>query len=345
MVNLTDFSTGGGCGCKVSPEILEKILKDIRRNVLPQNIDVGLKKSDDAAVYRIDNENSIILTTDFFIPIVDNPYHFGQISATNAISDIYAMGGKPILALSILGIPTELVGVEVVRKIIDGASEVCKKANIAIAGGHTIEISQPFYGLVVLGKRNSKCIKKNENAHEKDDIILTKPIGLGLYASAYKNKKISDEEYKEFIDITTKLNKVGLEISKYKSVHAITDVTGFGLLGHLTEICLASGKSAEVFAEKVPLLKSVRKFIEQGLYSGALGRNQNYYKEKILFKCDDKSFYEKIFFDPQTSGGLLICSSKDLTDRILNILKQGQFSLSKKIGEIKKKNNYLITVS
>ena len=255
-MKLTEYSNSGGCGCKISPNILDKILKNLKNNFLPKEIIVGAKNSDDAAVYTLDKKTSLILTTDFFVPIVDNPKHFGQIAATNAISDIYAMGGKPIMALSLLGTPTGNISVSVLRKIIDGAGEICSKAGIVIAGGHTIELKEPVFGLVVLGSVKNKYLKKNNNAQLGDYLILTKPIGLGIYASAIKKKKISKEEYKEFLDTTTQLNDVGTKLSKMKAVSALTDVTGFGLLGHLTEVCIGSKLSAEIEANKIPVLKS-----------------------------------------------------------------------------------------
>ena len=202
-MKLTEYSNSGGCGCKISPNILDKILKNLKNNFLPKEIIVGAKNSDDAAVYTLDKKTSLILTTDFFVPIVDNPKHFGQIAATNAISDIYAMGGKPIMALSLLGTPTGNISVSVLRKIIDGAGEICSKAGIVIAGGHTIELKEPIFGLVVLGSVKNKYLKKNNNAQLGDYLILTKPIGLGIYASAIKKKKIS----KEILRLKKKLKK------------------------------------------------------------------------------------------------------------------------------------------
>ena len=344
-MKLTEYSNSGGCGCKISPYILDKILKNLKNNFLPKEIIVGAKNSDDAAVYTLDKKTSLILTTDFFVPIVDNPKHFGQIAATNAISDIYAMGGKPIMALSLLGTPTSNISVSVLRKIIDGAGEICSKAGIVIAGGHTIELKEPIFGLVVLGSVKNKYLKKNNNAQLGDYLILTKPIGLGIYASAIKKKKISKEEYKEFLDTTTQLNDVGTELSKMKAVSALTDVTGFGLLGHLTEVCIGSKLSAEIEANKIPILKSAKKYILSNVFTGASQRNWNHYKKTIYMKSPNNDFYQRLLSDPQTSGGLIISVKKNKSKEIIKILRENKFKYANIIGEMKKYNkNKIITV-
>ena len=345
VVNLTEYSRSGGCGCKIPPNILDKILKNLKNNFLPKEISVGVKNSDDAAVYTLDKNKSLVLTTDFFVPIVDNPKHFGQISAANAISDIYAMGGQPIMALSILGIPTNEIKVSVLKKIIDGAGNICSKAGIVIAGGHTIELKEPIFGLVVLGIVKTKRLKKNNNSKIDDHLILTKPVGLGIYASAIKKKKISKSEYKEFISITTQLNEIGIKLSKLKEVNALTDVTGFGLLGHLSEVCIASKVSAEIEAEKIPFLSSVKKFILSDIFTGASLRNWEHYKRRILLKSSNNNFYKKLLTDPQTSGGLIISVKKQKSKEIIKILKKHKFVYADIIGKIKKYDEkHLITV-
>ena len=345
MVNLTEFSKSGGCGCKIPPNLLDKIIKNLKNNFLPEKISVGVKNSDDAAVYTLDKKNSLVLTTDFFVPIVDNPRHFGQISAANAISDIYAMGGKPIMALSILGIPTKEIKVSVLKKIIDGAGTICSKAGIVIAGGHTIELKEPMFGLVVLGIIKNKHLKKNNSSQIGDHLILTKPVGLGIYASAIKKKKLSKLEYKEFINTTTQLNEIGIKLSKLKEVNALTDVTGFGVLGHLTEVCIASKLSAEIEAEKIPVLNSVKKFILSDIFTGASQRNWEYYKKRIFMKSSNNNFYKKLLTDPQTSGGLIISVKKQKSLEIIKILKEHRFAKAEIIGKTKKYNEKrLITV-
>ena len=344
-MKLTEYSNSGGCGCKISPNILDKILKNLKNNFLPKEIIVGAKNSDDAAVYTLDKKTSLILTTDFFVPIVDNPKHFGQIAATNAISDIYAMGGKPIMALSLLGTPTGNISVSVLRKIIDGAGEICSKAGIVIAGGHTIELKEPVFGLVVLGSVKNKYLKKNNNAQLGDYLILTKPIGLGIYASAIKKKKISKKEYKEFLDTTTQLNDVGTKLSKMKAVSALTDVTGFGLLGHLTEVCIGSKLSAEIEANKIPVLKSAKKYILSNVLTGASQRNWNHYRKTIYMKSSNNDFYQRLLSDPQTSGGLIISVKKKKSKEVIKLLRENKFKYANIIGEMKKYNkNKLITV-
>src|SRR6266542_2175739 len=251
-IRLTSFSHGGGCGCKIAPGILSDILKNARAPFLPPQLLVGIETGDDAAVYKLNDSQALVATTDFFMPIVDDPYDFGRIAATNAISDVYAMGGKPIMALALVGMPIDKLSPEVIGRILAGGESICSEAGIPIAGGHSIDSVEPIYGLAVLGLVHPDQVKKNSAAKAGDKLVLGKPLGVGILAAAVKKDKIDTEDYRELIANTTRLNTPGALLSGLNGVHALTDVTGFGLLGHTLELCRGAGLSARLSMREVP---------------------------------------------------------------------------------------------
>ena len=279
-IKLTAFSHGGGCGCKIAPALLSEILASVPQFAHP-DLMVGTESSDDAAVYRLNDEQAIVATTDFFMPIVDDPFDFGRIAATNAISDIYAMGAKPIMALAIVGMPTDKLPVEVIREILAGGAAVCRAAGIPVAGGHSIDSPEPIYGLVALGLVHPAHVKRNDRAQPGDLLILGKGLGIGIMSAALKKGELSDEGYRQMIASTTQLNTPGSELAAMPGVHALTDVTGFGLLGHLLEICRGSRLSAEVEFGRVPLLPAALALAQQGFVPGAASRNWTSYGKEV----------------------------------------------------------------
>lgn len=342
---LTDYSLSGGCGCKIDPGILKKLLQPIQKKFTKKSkVKIDFSKSDDAAVFEINKNKNIVCTTDFFVPIVDNPKHFGQIAATNAISDIYAMGAKPLFALSILGVPKKNFNLNEIKKILYGASTKCEEANINILGGHTIEINEPIFGLVVVGESLMQGIITNSNARYNDHIILSKPLGIGIYSAAFKQKKLSLNCYKELINITTLLNKPGCEIPKLLPISAMTDVTGFGLLGHLMEICSASNVEADIKLSQIPKLRNVEKLINDNIITGASKKNFKHLRKEIYFQPAKSKLVKALLCDPQTSGGLLICINRKYSKQLIDLLIKNGFLHASVIGEIKKNNKNKITI-
>ena len=342
---LTDYSLSGGCGCKIDPGILKKLLQPIQKKFTKKSkVRIDFSKSDDAAVFEMNENQNIVCTTDFFVPIVDNPEHFGQIAATNAISDVYAMGAKPLFALSILGIPKNNFKINEIKKILRGASIKCEEANINILGGHTIEINEPIFGLVVVGESLMKETITNSNAKHNDQIILTKPLGIGIYSSAFKQRKLSRNCYKELINITTLLNRPGYEIPKLLPISAMTDVTGFGLLGHLMEICSASNVEANIYLSKIPKLRNVEKLINDNIITSASKKNFKHLRKEIYFQSKKSKLIKTLLCDPQTSGGLLICIKRKHSNQLIDLLIKSGFSHSSIIGEIKRNNKCKITI-
>ena len=322
-IRLTQFSHGGGCGCKIAPAVLTEILASTPVRGLPKELMVGTETSDDAAVYRLNDAQALIATTDFFTPIVDDPFDFGRIAATNAISDIYAMGGTPIMALAIVGMPLEKLPVEVIGRILQGGESVCAQAGIPIAGGHSIDTLEPIYGLVALGLVDPSKVKKNSTARDGDVLILGKPLGVGILSAALKKGKLSDKGYAEMLEWTTKLNTPGRALSEIPDVHALTDVTGFGLAGHLLEICRGSKLAAELSFDKIPLIEEAKAFAQQGIATGASDRNWKGYGHEVHLKSNEE-WKQKLLTDPQTSGGLLVaCSSSAQEKVIAEFRKQG----------------------
>jgi selenide, water dikinase len=331
-LKLTSFSHGGGCGCKIAPGVLSEILKG-SRGVIPPQLLVGIETADDAAVYQINDEQALVATTDFFMPIVDDPYDFGRIAATNAISDVYAMGGTPIMALALLAMPVNQLPVDVIRRIVEGGESVCSEAGIPIAGGHTIDSVEPIYGLVVMGLVHPRNVKKNSQAQAGDVLVLGKPLGVGIYSAALKKDALDAAGYAAMIASTTKLNTPGRRLSEMAGVHALTDVTGFGLLGHLNEIALGSGLAANVDARAVPLLPHVRELAAAGHVTGASGRNWAGYGQHVTLQAVD-DVMKSLLTDPQTSGGLLVACAPDAVDDVLKVFAAEGFERAAVIGEL-----------
>ena len=300
---LTQFSPGAGCGCKISPRDLEEILQSNISYSPHPNLLVGNESHDDAAVYDIGGGKAIISTTDFFTPIVDDPYDFGRIAAANAISDIYAMGGSPIMAIAILGWPLDKLPKETARTVIEGARLVCDKADIALSGGHSIDISNPVFGLAVTGIIDTNKVKKNNTATEGCELFLTKPIGIGIITTALKKGFVENADLSKAVEIMTTLNKLGTAFSELSCVKAMTDVTGFGLLGHLLEICEGSNLAAEIEFKKIPVIPGLEGYMEKKSFPGGTFRNWKSYGDKIAPVSDEQ---KHLLCDPQTSGGLLV---------------------------------------
>ena len=323
-VKLTQYSHGSGCGCKISPKLLDTILQTTRENIVYPELLVGNSSKDDAAAFDLGNGTSVLSTTDFFMPIVDDPFTFGKIAATNAISDIYAMGGKPLMAISIFGWPIDKLGADVAQAVIDGGRAVCEDAGIPLAGGHSIDSPEPIFGLAVTGIANNNELKKNNTATEDCELFLTKPLGIGILTTAQKQGKIQNDDINVAVEAMCQLNKIGALISKLPSVTAITDVTGFGLLGHLTEICEGSGISAIVEFDKVPTLKNVKQYLEMGCVPGGTQRNYDSYGHKVGTLTQEQ---KSLLCDPQTSGGLLCAVKKDDLAEFLEITKEAGLDL------------------
>ncbi len=334
-VKLTQLSHGGGCGCKIAPSLLQQILADAGSKMPYPDLLVGTETSDDAAVYRLNDSQAIIATTDFFMPIVDDPFDFGRIAATNALSDVYAMGGTPIMALAIVGMPINKLPVETIRSILQGGESVCKSANIPLAGGHSIDSQEPIYGLVALGIVHPERLKKNSNAKDGDVLILGKGLGVGILAAALKKGALSDEGYAELVENTTRLNSVGARISEIPGVHAMTDVTGFGLLGHLLEMCKGSGMGAEILFDRVPVLPSALPLAKAGYGPGAIERNMASYGKDVHFSSQLETWQQRMLADAQTSGGLLVSVSQEHADEALDCFHKSGFADASVIGRMK----------
>jgi selenide, water dikinase len=330
---LTEYSKGGGCGCKIAPSVLEQIVRT-ESKIHFQNLLVGNDSNDDAAVYQINNDTAIISTTDFFMPIVDDAFDFGRIAAANSISDIYAMGGTPMMAIAILGWPIDKLPVDVAQKVLEGARAICEEVNIPLAGGHTIDSQDPIFGLAVTGSIASKNLKKNNSAQVGDLLFLTKPIGVGVVSTSVKRKLIKPEHYKKLVQQLTTVNKIGEALGKINGVHAMTDVTGFGLLGHLTEMAEGSGISAELYYSSVKRFAGVEEYIQLKTIPGATARNWNSYSNKIQFENGvDETEAKLLLPDPQTNGGLLIAVDEKAVDEVKEIFTSNDLqSFLKPIG-------------
>ena len=334
QVRLTQFSHGGGCGCKIAPGVLEQILAKTAPGLVPKELLVGIETSDDAAVYMINERQAIVATTDFFMPIVDDPFDFGAIAATNAISDIYAMGAQPIFALALVGMPINQIPLEVIRKILEGGESVCARAGIPIAGGHTIDSVEPIYGLVAIGLVDPKNLKRNSGAKPGDKLVLGKPVGVGIHSAALKKGKLDDIGYKAMIAATTKLNTPGTRLGELEEVHALTDVTGFGLLGHLLEIAKGSRAGAVIDWKSVPLLPQALEFAREGIVTGASARNWTGYGARVKLGAGIGEAEKAILTDPQTSGGLLVACDASADGKVLEIFRADGFDRAAVIGEI-----------
>jgi selenide,water dikinase len=330
---LTSLSHGGGCGCKIAPGVLSDILKSSPIRQIPAALLAGSDNNEDAAVYQLNENQAIVATTDFFMPIVDDPYQFGRIAATNAISDIYAMGAQPLFALALLGMPINVLPLEVIQQITAGGESVCAEAGIMIAGGHSIDTVEPIYGLVAIGVVDPKKLKRNSGAKLGDSIILSKPLGVGILSAALKKEQLSDSAYQEMIALTTKLNKSGVALSQLDSVHALTDVTGFGLAGHLLELCRGAKLSAQIEWDAIPVVSEAVKLVKEGIFTGASPRNWLGYGHEIQMGSHLGDWQQNLLSDPQTSGGLLVSCSPEATEKVLEILRADGFNQAQKIGQ------------
>ena len=330
-IRLTQYSHGAGCGCKISPKVLETILHSEQAKFIDPNLLVGNETRDDAAVYDLGNGTCIISTTDFFMPIVDNPYDFGRIAATNAISDIYAMGGKPIMAIAILGWPVNTLAPEIAREVIDGGRFACQQAGISLAGGHSIDAPEPIFGLAVTGVVPTERVKKNSTAEAGCKLFLTKPLGIGVLTTAEKKSLLRDEHKGLAADVMCRMNKAGADFAQVEGVKAMTDVTGFGLLGHLSEVCQGAGVQAEVWYEAVPKLPGVEEYITQGAVPGGSGRNFASYGHLM---GDMPEAWRSLLCDPQTSGGLLLAVTPQAEAQVAAIAAEHGITLAA-IGELK----------
>ncbi len=334
-VRLTSFSHGGGCGCKIAPGVLSQILAgNSQRFPVPPQLLVGIESSDDAAVYRLNDEQALIATTDFFMPIVDDPYDFGRIAATNAISDVYAMGGTPIMALALVGMPINQLPMDVVRRILEGGESICAEAGIPVAGGHTIDSVEPIYGLVAMGLVHPDRIKRNAAARAGDVLILGKALGVGIYSAALKKGLLGNDGYADMIATTTKLNTPGRRLSTLDAVHALTDVTGFGLLGHLLEMTRGAGLSATVHMSDLPFLPQAVTLAEQGCITGASARNWSGYGAEVMLDAALPATAQALLSDPQTSGGLLVACAPDAAEAVLALFAEEGFAQAAVIGSL-----------
>ncbi len=317
QVRLTSLAHGGGCGCKLAPSVLQQLLSSAPKHNPYKQLLVGIETGDDAAVWQVDDNTCIIATTDFFMPMVDDPYDFGRIAATNAISDVYAMGGKPVMALAILGMPVDKIAPETVRKILEGGSAVCASAGIPVAGGHSIDCPEPVYGLAVIGTCRPEHVRRNADVKAGDTIILTKPLGVGIYSAAIKKDLLPHGGYTDMIATTTLLNRIGAELAQDTSVHAITDVTGFGLLGHALEMARGSKLTLALRESDLPLLPAAASLAQQGCVTGASHRNWTSYGHEVSLPADYADWRRHLLTDPQTSGGLLIACAPESAPAIL----------------------------
>jgi selenide,water dikinase len=333
-LRLTELAHGGGCGCKLAPSVLQQLLTSQPAAQPFAQLLVGTETGDDAAVWKLDDGTCVIATTDFFMPMVDDPFEFGRIAATNAISDVYAMGGTPIMALAILGIPIGKLPTEMAAKILAGGSAVCAAAGIPVAGGHSIDSPEPIYGLAVIGTCREQDIRRNADARPGDAIILTKPLGVGIYAAAFKKNALSERGYADMIASMTLLNRVGARLAKDAAVHAMTDVTGFGLFGHAMEMARGSDATIVLEAASVPLLPEAAELVQQGFFTGASVRNWASYGDGIKLDPDFPEWQRHLYTDPQTSGGLLIaCDAAHAEAIALRIVDDG-YPFARIIGHV-----------
>jgi selenide,water dikinase len=333
-IKLTSFSHGGGCGCKIAPGVLAEILQKSSGFPVPKELLVGIETADDAAVYKLNDEQALIATTDFFMPIVDDPFDFGRIAATNAISDVYAMGGTPIMALALVGMPINKLPLDTIGKIIQGGEAICAEAGIPIAGGHTIDSVEPIYGLVVLGLVHPSRVKRNADARAGDVLILGKPLGVGVLSAALKKEVLDADGYAALIANTTKLNKPGRLLAEMPGVHAMTDVTGFGLLGHLLELARGAQLAAQLDMAAIPLLPGVLQLAQDGYFTGASGRNWDAYGKDVDLAPAITPAQHALLTDPQTSGGLLVSCDPASVDEVLALFARDGFGSASVIGRM-----------
>ncbi len=333
-IALTQFSHGGGCGCKIAPGLLSEILARAPQGIVPPELLVGTETSDDAAVYRLNDSQALVATTDFFTPIVDDPYDFGRIAATNALSDIYAMGGTPILALALVGMPIAKLPPEVIARVLEGGAAVCREAGIPIAGGHSIDVLEPIYGLVGLGLVHPQRVCRNAGARAGDVLVLGKPLGVGVLSAALKRGLLDAAGYAEMLRHTTQLNRAGTALAALDGVHAMTDVTGFGLAGHLLEICRGSGLRGRVQWSQVPLIEEAARLAAEGIATGASARNWAACGDEVAWPEHLASWQRDLLTDPQTSGGLLVSCAPSAAENVLHLFHEAGFMHAAVIGTL-----------
>lgn len=338
---LTSLSHGGGCGCKIAPGVLTGLLRGTAMLPVPDELLVGIETSDDAAVYLLNDRQALVATTDFFMPIVDDPLDFGRIAATNAISDVYAMGGTPIMALSLVGMPINTLSPETIAKVMEGGAMACRDAGIPIGGGHTIDSVEAIYGLVALGLVDPAHVKRNTGAQAGDVLILGKPLGVGIMSAALKKEALGTDGYAQMVATTTRLNTPGPDLARLPGVHAMTDVTGFGLAGHMLEMARGSDLTLELDWSSVPLLGGVRDLAGQGFVTGASGRNWASYGDDVTLAEGFAQVDRALLSDPQTSGGLLVACSPDSVDAVLSIFHDHGFAEAAVIGTAVKGEGHL----
>ena len=334
-LRLTSFSHGGGCGCKIAPGVLSEILRSSSGGIVPPELMVGIETADDAAVYKLNNEQALIATTDFFMPIVDDPFDFGRIAATNAISDVYAMGGRPIMALALVAMPIDKLTVAQIGEVIRGGESVCRRAGIPIAGGHTIDSVEPIYGLVVMGLVHPDKVRRNADAKAGDALVLGKPIGVGVLSAALKKNALDAAGYERLIETTTRLNTPGIALADLAGVHAITDVTGFGLAGHVLELARGARLGVTIEWSKVPLVAGAAALARDGFVTGASGRNWAGYGVEVELGEGLPAVACDLLCDPQTSGGLLVSCDPASTADVLALFRAEGFDDAAVIGSVR----------
>jgi len=331
---LTSLSHGGGCGCKIAPGVLSDILKGAMAFPMPPELLVGIETSDDAAVYKLNDEQALVATTDFFMPIVDDPHDFGRIAATNAISDVYAMGGRPIMALALVGMPISVLSTATIGRILEGGASVCRTAGIPIAGGHTIDSVEPIYGLVALGLVHPARVRRNADARPGDVLVLGKPLGVGVMSAALKKGQLGDALYQRMMSTTTQLNTPGPDLAAIDGVHAMTDVTGFGLAGHALELARGSGCQVNIDWSAVPLLEGVPALAREGFITGASGRNWAAYGHDVALASSLPNEAQALLSDPQTSGGLLVSCAPQALDAVMQTFARHGFGAAAVVGQV-----------
>lgn len=334
-IRLTSLAHGGGCGCKLAPAVLQDLLSGMPSAGPYEKLLVGTETGDDAAVWNLDGRTAIIATTDFFMPMVDDPRDFGRIAATNALSDIYAMGGRPIMALAIVGMPVDKLDAGSIRAILAGGAEVCAGAGIPVAGGHSIDCPEPVYGLAVIGTANVDRIRRNATARPGDRLILTKALGVGIYSAAFKKGVLSPDAYDELIRSTTRLNSIGAELGEEAAVHAMTDVTGFGILGHGLEMARGSSATLAIDASALPWLSEAEELARQGFVTGASHRNWTSYTSDVALPDGLPDWKRHLLTDPQTSGGLLLAVDPAQAGRVLETIRDAGYTAAAEIGSIR----------
>jgi len=331
---LTTLAHGGGCGCKLSPQVLRDILAGMPQAAVFADLMVGTETSDDAAVWRLNDQQALVATTDFFMPVVDNPFDFGRIAATNALSDVYAMGARPIFALALVGMPVGKLSTETIGQILAGGASVCAAAGIPVAGGHSIDSVEPIYGLVALGLVHPNRVLTNRGARAGDALILSKGLGVGVFSAALKQGRLDDAGYAAMIASTTQLNVIGAGLADIDGVHAVTDVTGFGLLGHALEMARGSNLAIEIEADAVPLLHGVEALAQGGVRTGASGRNWDSYGAGVSLSDGLEPWRKDLLTDPQTSGGLMIAVARDQAARVLALAHGAGFDRAAVVGRV-----------